>query len=128
VPGDSDGASEAGARARGSRSGAPLCGACGRIVADDDPALYEVIAAGEVAGIVLTKDEPFTLPEGAALVDIFHPSCFRELVARWDERGEGAWSGRCQLSGRTIIAPHPLTACPVCGAAVIERPQRDAPA
>jgi hypothetical protein len=113
---DAGGAGESSGRYR---SGTPLCRACGRSVADDDPALYELIVDGKVAAVVLGADEPFAVPPGAALVDIFHPSCFRKLVEEWTERGQGAWSGRCPLSGQKLIAPHPLDDCPVCGAPVI---------
>lgn len=105
-------------RARADRT--PRCGACGRAVADDDPALYELIGGSTVETVILGPDEPLELPPGVALVDIFHPDCFDELVRRWEKREEGSWRGRCPLSGRLIVAPHPLTTCPICGASVVE--------
>lgn len=99
--------------------GQPVCRGCGQEVADRDPALYEVLVDGTVAAVVLPEDEPFEVPPGAALVEILHPHCFKALVREWNEQGGGMWHGRCPLSGQTIVAQHPIDACPVCSAAMI---------
>ena len=96
------------------------CRACGQLVFEDEPVVYEFIAGGTVDAVVVRADEALELPRKAAFVDTFHPSCFETLVRCWGESADGHWTGYCSLSQHRIIAPHPIEACPICGEYVVE--------
>jgi hypothetical protein len=100
--------------------GSTRCRACGQPVFDDEPVVYEFIADGTVDAVVVSVDEALELPPGAAYVDIFHPSCFENLVQCWGESAGSHWTGYCSLSRHQIVAPHPLEECPICGEFVVE--------
>jgi hypothetical protein len=100
------------------------CRGCGQPVLDDEPVVYEFIADGTVDAVVVSADDALELPRRAAFVDVFHPSCFENLVRCWGESANSHWTGYCSLSEHRIVAPHPIEACPICGEFVVETAPR----